>query len=258
MIASESGTKFFRLPSGGGPPKPAVKVDTGSAAAVKYFGNLLPNDRGVFFSAESYGPQGNQEDQWLLDPKTGKAKRLLENAGYAAYSTTGHIVFTRGDTLMAAPFDLDKLAVSGEVTSLTAGLRTFFFNAPFQVSSEGSLFYLPGGHLGTDRRLVVVDAAGNVTPFTSERRAFGDSPSVSRDGRKAAVIVPTVKGTSETWVANVDHPGLQRVLALPNADCTQPIWSPDGHRLAYLRTARDKDDGITSRRLTAPDCRRWS
>ena len=149
LIASESGTKFFRLPSGGGPPKPAVKVDTGSAAAVRDFLNRLPNDRGVFFSAQSYGPQGNREDQWLLDPKTGKAKRLLENAGYAVYSTTGHIVFTRGDTLMAAPFDLDKLAVSGEVTSLTAGLRTFTFgyNAPFQVSSEGSLFYLPGGHL---------------------------------------------------------------------------------------------------------------
>ena len=70
----------------------------------------------MFFSAESCGPRGYQEDQWLLDPKTGKAKRLLENAGYAVYSPTGHIVFTRGDTLMAAAFDLDKLAVSGEVT----------------------------------------------------------------------------------------------------------------------------------------------
>ena len=31
---------------------------------------------------------------------------------------------------------------------------------------------------------------------------------------------------------------------LPNADCALPVWSPDAQRLAYQRTARDKDDGV--------------
>ena len=160
---------------------------------------------------------------------------------------------------MAVPFDLDKLAVSGDVTALTDGVRTnTWANGYFTISTEGSLIFAPGGRLGTDRRLVVVDAAGNVTPFTSEQRAFDNSPVVSPDGRKAAVIVPTVKGTFETWVANVDRPGLQRVLALPNADCAYPIWSPDGHRLAYLRTRVTRTTASTSNRLTVPDYRRWS
>jgi Tol biopolymer transport system component len=59
-----------------------------------------------------------------------------------------------------------------------------------------------------------------------------------------AVVISNTKGTYETWVAEADRPGLRRVLVLPNADCAIPVWTPDAQRLAYQRTARDKDDGI--------------
>jgi len=58
------------------------------------------------------------------------------------------------------------------------------------------------------------------------------------------VVLATPKGTYETWVVDADRPGLKRVLALPNADCASPLWSHDGQRLAYVRTARDPDDGV--------------
>jgi Tol biopolymer transport system component len=112
------------------------------------------------------------------------------------------------------------------------------------MSGDGTLIYAPGGRVGTDRQLVIVDAAGNVTPFSSERRAYENPPAASRDGRRVAVVVPNPKGTYETWVADLDRPGLKRALALPDADCATPVWSPDGQRLAYNRTARDKDDGV--------------
>ena len=91
---------------------------------------------------------------------------------------------------------------------------------------------------------MTVDTAGNVAPFASDRRGYEIPPAASRDGRKVAVIVPSAKGTYETWVADLDRPGLKRVLTLPNADSSSPAWSPDGQRLAYHRTARDKDDGV--------------
>jgi dipeptidyl aminopeptidase/acylaminoacyl peptidase len=58
------------------------------------------------------------------------------------------------------------------------------------------------------------------------------------------VVLSNPKGTYETWVADLDRPGVKRVLALPNADCSNAVWSPDGQRLAYMRMARDQDDGI--------------
>ncbi len=246
LVFSNTGTEFFRLPSRGGPPGPAIKLDTGPVTGFSSFGTPLPGDRGVFFTMEAWGPRGYQQDAWLLDPKTGKARRLFEGAGNATYSPTGHVVFTRGEAIMAAPFDLSRLAVTGEVAALSGDVRTpnSWGNGDFEISGDGSLIYAPGGRVGTARQLVIVDASGNTVPFTAERRAYQNSANVSRDGRKAAVVLPNAKGTYETWVADLDRPGLKRVLTLPNADCAEAIWSPDGQRLAYDRTARDPDDGI--------------
>jgi hypothetical protein len=246
LIPSDNGTKFFRLPTNGGPAKPAVKIDTGPVSGGATFSGRLPGDRGVFFGMESWGPRGYQLDEWLLDPKTGKAQRLFERAGSATYVPTGHIVFTRGETLMAVPFDLERLAATGEVTALSGGVRTpnSWDNGRIALSNDGTLIYVPGGRVGADRRLVTVDLAGRVTPFIDERRGYETPPAVARDGRRVAVVVPNTQGTYETWVADLDRPGLKRVLALPNADCAVPIWSPDGRRIAYRRTAIDADDGV--------------
>ena len=246
LVSSNRGTKFFRLPTSGGAAKPPMAVDTGSTSGIRAFGQGLPGDRGVFFSMESWGSRGYQLDQWLLDPKTGKARRLFEDAGNATYVPTGHIVFSRGAVLMAAPFDLQKLAVTGEVTALPGSVRTVnsWSHGAFTLSNDGSLVFAPGGRLGTDRTLVTIDASGHVTKFAADARSFESSPRVSPDGRSVAVVISNTKGTYETWVAEDDRPGLRRVLVLPNADCANPVWAPDAQRLAYQRTARDKDDGI--------------
>jgi len=246
LVSSNRGTKFFRLPTNGGAAKPPMAVDTGSTSGIRAFGQGLPGDRGVFFTMESWGSRGYQLDQWLLDPKTGKARRLFEDAGNAIYVPTGHIIFSRGALLMAAPFDLQQLAVTGEVMALPGSVRTVnsWSHGAFTLSNDGTLVFAPGGRLGTDRTLVTIDSSGHVTKFANDARSFESVPRVSPDGRSVAVVISNTKGTYETWVAEADRPGLRRLLVLPNADCSIPVWAPDAQRLAYQRTARDKDDGI--------------
>ena len=246
LVSANRGRKFFRLPTNGGAAKPAMDLDTGSVVGVPNFGRRLPGDRGVFFSMESWGSRGYQQDEWLLDPKTGKAQRLFENASHAVYLPSGHIVFSRGTVLMAAPFDLLKLAVTGNLTALPSSVRTAtsWSNGVFGLSNDGTLVFAPGGRLGTDRKLVTIDPSGRVTRFVADERSYETPPNTSRDGRYVAVVISNTKGTYETWVAEADRPGLRRVLVLPDADCDNPVWAPDGRRLAYQRTARDKDDGI--------------
>jgi serine/threonine-protein kinase len=246
LVTSNRGTKFFRLPTNGGAAKPPMPVDTGSISRIFGFGQGLPGDRGVFFTMESWGSRGYQLDQWLLDPKSGKARRMFENAGHAVYLSTGYIVFSRGAVLMAAPFDLAKLAVIGDVTALPGSVRTVnsWSHGAFALSNDGTLVFAPGGRLGTDRTLVTIDPSGTVTKFAAETRSYETPPRISPDGRRVAVVISNAKGTYETWVAEADRPGLRRVLVLPSADCATPVWAPDAQRLVYHRTARDKDDGI--------------
>jgi serine/threonine-protein kinase len=251
LASSNRGTKFFRLPTNGGAAKPPMALDTGSMSGNRVFGQGLPGDRGVFFMMGSWGSRGFQLDQWLLDPKSGKARRLFEDAGNATYVSTGHIVFSRGAVLMAAPFDLQKLAVTGEVTALPGSVRTVnsWAHGNFTLSHDGTLVFAPGGRLGTDRTLVTIDPSGHVTKFAADARSFESPPRVSPDGRSVAVVISNTKGTYETWVSEADRPGLRRVLVLPNADCAYPVWAPDAQWLVYQRTARDKDDGIYLQRV---------
>jgi len=72
LLLASRGTKFFRMPTNGGAPKPPMAIDTGSISGTAIFGNGLPGDRGVFFRMASWGSRGYQQDEWLLDPKTGR------------------------------------------------------------------------------------------------------------------------------------------------------------------------------------------
>ena len=253
LVAARAGAEasFFRLPTEPGPPKPPVKIDTGSLLIYPSFGTALPGDRAVFLHVNSYGPQGYQEDVWLLDPRTGKATPLIENAGNVTYVPSGHIVFSRGDTLYGATFDLATLQ-KGPLIALSGGLRTPSSWQPgiFSLSRTGTLLYLPGERVGADRQLVVVDSDGTtVAPFVADRRGYETNPALSRDGRRAAVIVPN-DATYEIWIADRDR-STRRVVAIPNADVSAPIWSPDGLQIAYNRNSLSAEDGVYLQRVDA-------
>ena len=49
---------------------------------------------------------------------------LVENGGDGRYASSGHLVFSRAGALLAAPFDLDRLAVSGPAAVILEGGRS--------------------------------------------------------------------------------------------------------------------------------------
>jgi hypothetical protein len=171
---------------------------------------------------------------------------LLDDGGNAQYSPTGHLVFTRGDALLAAPFDLGRLALKGPPVPIMSGLMTRLAAEPanFEMSGNGTLGYRPGGTLLTERKLVLVDASGTVKPWSDERRAYGGDPVVSRDGRRFAITITNAQGIDENWVSDLDRPGLRKVVAVPDADCDVGAISPDGETLAFARIGRDDQDGV--------------
>jgi dipeptidyl aminopeptidase/acylaminoacyl peptidase len=182
----------------------------------------------------------------LLNPKSGKVRFIIEDAGNASYSPSGHLLFTRGDVLLAAPFDLSRLETTASPVPILSGLLTRFTTEPavFQLADNGTLLYTPGGRTFSARRLAIVDAGGNVKPWSDERRPFLLDPSVSRDGRRFACVITNAQGIDEIWVSDVDRPALRRVVAIPDADCDFVALSPDGEWIAFARTGRNEKDGI--------------
>jgi eukaryotic-like serine/threonine-protein kinase len=246
LVTLDQGTSYLRLPAGGGEPGAPQKVDAGDYRGTLVPISVLPEDRGVLMNGVSYGARGWYYSIALLDPASGKVRFLLDDGGSAVYARTGHLLFTRGDVLLAAPFDLGTLSLTGSPVPIMNGLWTRFVVEParFFLGDNGTLYFRPGGAVLSERRLATVDADGNVTPWTEERQAYAQQIALSRDGRRFAVTITNGRGLDEIWVSDFDRPALRRTITVPDADCHVSAMSPDGQMVAFTRTGRDDKDGI--------------
>ena len=246
LIQTAQGTKFFRLPSSGGSPKPAVAFDYGGPKGFASFSWELPDRRGVIVRLETFTSQGYQQDVYVLNPDTGKAKKILDDAWTAYYDPPSkHLLFSRRNTIHAVPFDLDTLTAGNDPIALVSGLRTGTWgHGSFEVASDGTLLFEGGGRLGADRRIMILEPGREPVPFIPEPRPYEEDLAVSADGKHVAVVIGNPRGTYEIWTATAGTPGVRRTIAVPSADCASPVWSPDGKWIAFVRSARDKDDGI--------------
>src|SRR4029450_12252655 len=75
---------------------------------------FLPDGQTVLFtSTKSVFPSWDDTRVVAQSLATGQQKVLIEGGAYARYVPTGHLVYMRRGTLMAVPFDVTRLDVSG-------------------------------------------------------------------------------------------------------------------------------------------------
>ena len=172
---------------------------------------------------------------------TGEKKILIENCADARYVPTGHLLCVRLGTLMAVPFDLERLEVTGGATVVLEGIfqsanailsSSDIGAGQFSVSDSGTLVYLPGG-IVPDRlqSLVWVDRQGATERLPLAPRVYR-TPRISPDGQQVAVIVRAPNsGFQDVWVYDVSRETFTRVTE--EGDNHSVAWMPDGNRVAF-------------------------
>jgi serine/threonine-protein kinase len=170
---------------------------------------------------------------------------VVENSGQdGRYVPTGHLVYERGATLFAAPFDADKLAVTGSEAPVIEGMSR---NGPsstiaeYSFSDSGSLVYIEGspGQVG-GTTMGLVDRQGQQQAI-SETALWGTGR-LSPDGRRIVNGIHTSATTSgspaDIWVFDVERK-IKTRLTFGGANAN-PIWTPDGRRITYSAMADGK------------------
>ena len=140
-----------------------------------------------------------------------------------------------GWSLLAAPFDLDALEVTGAPVPILDRLQgaSGFGSSPFSVSADGSLAYLrgDGGSGVPESTLVWVDRQGGEEPLAGPVDAHAEL-NLSPDGTQVAVAVES-SVNRDLWVYDLARGARERLTLDPAVDST-PVWSPDGERVAFL------------------------
>ncbi len=194
----------------------------------------LPNGRGVLFTILRNPDIRTQlYDLAVLDLKTGK-HHILVHGVMGRYARAGYLVFVRADgSLMAAPFDQNKLELTGPPVHLLDGLEVSLFGAAdLALDDRGTLLYVRARG-GKAVELTWVERDGRMTPIPSTWPAMDlEGPSIAPDGRRVAVAVVTPNG-SDIWIKQLDN-GQQSRLTLKEEDNNSwPAWSADGRRVIY-------------------------
>ena len=123
-------------------------------------------------------------------------------------------------------------------------VRTFGW---FSASANGRLAWFPAR--SRELRLAWLDRRGEPLGTFGEPAMYGQL-ALSPDGRRVAVEIQDAEGQYDIWLFDVAR-GLSSRLTTDPASEREPVWSPDGSRLAYSTIAADGEN-ILVKDLSGP------
>ncbi len=208
----------------GGNPQPLTRLETGEIRHI--LPEFSPDGVSLLFTMPTGGGSGKVAVQSL---KTGERRILLEAGFQPRYAPSGHIVYQQGANLMAAPFDLRRLAVTGAAVPVIEGVLPL----QYSFSSTGSLVYVPGFLQAAQLRLVWVDRRGTEQPVPAPPHGYV-MPRVSPDGQRVAATI--AEADSQIWLYDLGRDTLTRLTFEGSANA-DPLWTPDGKRITFKGTA---------------------
>ena len=178
---------LYHVPAGGGTAEPLTKLEPSERS--HRWPSFLPGGKAVLFSIQPHGASFDDALIAVRSIDTGEQRVIAQGGASPVYLSTGHIVFGRAGVLLAMPFDLGRLGVTGPAVPLLEGvaMNTATGGGPYAIAA-GSVVYLPGTGSVTRRELLWVDRKGVARPVVAEKRAYNDL-ALSPDGQQIAISV---------------------------------------------------------------------
>jgi serine/threonine protein kinase/Tol biopolymer transport system component len=243
-----------RVAAAGGAPQPASTLDAAYGESSHRFPWFLPDGRHFLFSGVvgTCCPAAKQ-GRIRIGALGSSEVTTLATADSAAVYASGHVLFQRDNTLLATPFDIEALRLSGEA-----------FPVAEQVGAEGSRYVSfsasVGGTLayarGTSRaagRLTWLDRRGRMLGTLGEPATYM-SLALSNDERHVAVAIGTFNVENrDIWIVDVAT-GTPTRFTFGAGTANAPLWTADDKAIVY-QANRGGVPGIYMKRVagTTPE-----
>jgi Tol biopolymer transport system component/predicted Ser/Thr protein kinase len=228
---------LHRVPASGGTAVPVTKL--GPRDEAHRFPSFLPDGRHVVFLADARRTEDHRIRVASLE--SGETRDLFGAVSNILFARPGYLLFVRGGSLLAQPFDAKRLRLVGEpfvvgesITETGAANHQFEFSA----SDVGVLAYRSAD---PDSQLTWVDRSGRPLQRIGDavRRGFIElSPGANQiayegldaDGRNA-----------DLWLLDLSR-GIASRLTFDPASENAPVWSPDENQIVFGATRKEFSD----------------
>ena len=226
-----------RVASRGGKVETLTTPDASAGERSHRWPTYVPGDGSVLFTVGLLTGPGNYADARiaLWEPGTRRMRVLFEGGSMARVAPPDHLVFWRGDAMLAVGFDPKAGRARGEPVVLaekTSGDASSGVGYA-ALASAGTLAFVPQSESARERRLILTDRSGKPRPVPGPPREY-HHPRFSPDGKRIAVTIGPGHGhADDVWICDVATGALTRLTFGDANGNYYPVWSPDGKRMAY-------------------------
>jgi serine/threonine-protein kinase len=163
---------------------------------------------------------------------------VAQGGSYPVWSPSGHLLYARQGRIYAARLDPATATRQAAPATLVEGVGYSPRNggAQFGVADDGTLVYRPGAVTSLERRLVWIDASGEITPLPIQPRRFSD-PRASPDGRRVAVRIGP-GDAADLWVVDARSGTLTRLTF--DEPVYRPGWGPGEDSITWASHAQGR------------------
>jgi Tol biopolymer transport system component len=171
---------------------------------------------------------------FAMSLKSRQPKPLMERAG-GFYAPSGHLIYIQEGRLMAAPFDIKTLQITGDAADVTEDRMAADELPTFAFSPKGTLVYAPvEGPRERNRVLVWVDLEGNEKPLGARPMRY------VRVRVSGGTARPQVAAEAEggIWIYDTGGASPIRRLTFPSeGNSENQIWTPDNSKIVFVSSA---------------------
>jgi serine/threonine protein kinase len=235
IFAPNIAQPLFQVAATGGTATPITQLDASREENTHRWPQFLPDGKHYLFFVRAALPSATGFYVGTLG--SGERRQVISSSTNVLYALPGYLLFGRGDTLMAQPFDAGRIRLTGEPTPVAQDVS--FIPAPnymnFSVSQTGILVYSSAA-VQVGRQLAWYDRQGKLLSRLGPPE-YSSWPQLSPDGKRLAIrLLTPPAGAFDVWVYDLAR-GVHARMSFTALTAYAPVWSPNGTQLAYAHSA---------------------